>query len=207
MTIVESLSAFVLAAGLLTLTPGVDTALVLRSATFDGPMSGARATAGILIGCLIWGALVAFGLATLITASPLAYNILKWAGAAYLLVLGGRMILRPRSTTPVAAPDGSQPSVNWFLRGLAGNLLNPKMGVFYVSFLPQFVPPRVAVGPYIFLLAVIHAILGLLWCATLILASRPLGRAMRRPAVIQGLDRITGVVFIGFGARLALSKA
>ena len=205
MTIFGSLSTFVLAAGLLTLTPGVDTALVLRSSTFDGPGSGVRATVGILIGCLIWGALVAFGLAELITASPLAYNVLKWAGAAYLLWLGGRMILRPRSLPPVAS-SGAAGAANWFLRGLAGNLLNPKMGVFYVSFLPQFVPKGVSVGPYIFLLATIHAALGLLWCGALILASRPLGRAMRRPSVVKALDRITGVVFIGFGARLALSK-
>lgn len=207
MTVVESLSAFVVAAGLLTLTPGVDTALVLRAATFDGAAKGVRATVGILIGCLVWGALVAFGLATLITASPTAYALLKWAGALYLLWLGGRMILWPRAAPPTGLEGASATSANWFLRGLAGNLLNPKMGVFYVSFLPQFVPPGVAVGPYILLLAAIHATLGLLWCATLILASRPLGRAMRRPAVIKTLDRVTGVVFIGFGARLALSKA
>ncbi len=207
MTVVESLSAFVVAAGLLTLTPGVDTALVLRASTFDGPMRGARATAGILLGCLVWGALVAFGLAALITASPLAYDILKWAGALYLLWLGGRMILRPRLSAPLPADGATGKSPNWFWRGLAGNLLNPKMGVFYVSFLPQFVPHGVEVSPYIVLLASIHAGLGLLWCGALILASRPLGRAMRRPAVVKTLDRMTGVVFIGFGARLALSRA
>jgi threonine/homoserine/homoserine lactone efflux protein len=206
MTIVESLTAFVAAAGLLTLTPGVDTALVLRSATFDGPGAGARATLGILLGCLVWGALVAFGLAALITASPVAYTVLKWAGALYLLWLGGHMILRPRTAPPVAATlCDARP--RWFLRGLAGNILNPKMGVFYVSFLPQFVPRGVAVAPYILLLAAIHAGLGLLWCGALILASRPLGRAMRRRAVIKTLDRITGAVFIGFGLRLAISRS
>jgi threonine/homoserine/homoserine lactone efflux protein len=206
MTIVESLTAFVAAAGLLTLTPGVDTALVLRSATFDGPGAGARAMLGILLGCLVWGALVALGLATLITASPTAYAVLKWAGALYLLWLGGRMILRPRTAPPVAVDPG-EARPRWFLRGLAGNLLNPKMGVFYVSFLPQFVPAGVAVAPYILLLAIIHTGLGLLWCGALILASRPLGRAMRRPAVIKTLDRVTGAVFIGFGVRLAISRS
>jgi threonine/homoserine/homoserine lactone efflux protein len=206
MTVGESLTAFVAAAGLLTLTPGVDTALVLRSATFDGRSAGARATAGILLGCLIWGALVAFGLAALITASPVAYAVLKWAGAIYLLWLGGRMILRPRTAPPAAVETGvARP--RWFLRGLAGNLLNPKMGVFYVSFLPQFVPAGVAVAPYILLLAAIHAVLGLCWCGALILASRPLGQAMRRPVVVKALDRVTGAVFIGFGVRLAISRA
>ncbi len=206
MTIVESISAFVVAAGLLTLTPGVDTALVLRASTFDGQAKGLRATLGILTGCLVWGALVAFGLAALITASPLAYDVLKWAGALYLLWLGGRMILRPRALGPVGASAGDSRDVSWFARGLAGNLLNPKMGVFYVSFLPQFVPAGVAVAPYILLLAAIHAVLGLCWCGALILASRPLGQAMRRPVVVKTLDRVTGLVFIGFGARLALSR-
>ncbi len=207
MTVPESLSAFVVAAGLLTLAPGVDTALVLRASTFDGQIKGVQATAGILLGCLIWGALVALGLAALITASPLAYDILKWAGALYLLWLGGRMILRPRVSPPTTTDTAGVARANWFWRGLAGNLLNPKMGVFYVSFLPQFVPRGVAVPPYILLLAAIHATLGLAWCGALILASQPLGRAMRRPAVIKALDRVTGVVFIGFGARLALAKA
>ena len=162
--------------------------------------------AGILIGCLIWGALVALGLAALITASPLAYNVLKWAGALYLLWLGGRMILRPRTVSNASEELAGANRSNWFWRGMGGNLLNPKMGVFYVSFLPQFVPPGVQVSPYIFLLAVIHALLGLCWCTALILASRPLGRALRRPAVVRTLDRVTGVVFIGFGARLALSR-
>jgi threonine/homoserine/homoserine lactone efflux protein len=81
------------------------------------------------------------------------------------------------------------------------------MGVFYVSFLPQFVPAHVAVAPFILLLAAVHALLGMLWCGALVLASRPLGRAMRRPAVIKALDRITGVVFIGFGVRLATERA
>lgn len=206
MTVVESLTAFTATAGLLTMTPGLDTALVLRSATFDGRGAGARAMTGILLGCLVWGALVAFGLAALITASPLAYAVLKWTGAIYLLWLGGRMILWPRTAPPIAATTGDV-RPRWFLRGLAGNILNPKMGVFYVSFLPQFVPHGVAVAPYVLLLAAIHAALGLLWFGILILAGGPLGRTLRRPAAIKALDRITGAVFVGFGVRLAISRA
>ena len=206
MTIVQSLSAFVIAAGLLTLTPGVDTALVLRAAAFDGARRGLQAMAGILLGCLVWGALVALGLAALITASPLAYAVLKWGGAIYLFWLGGRMILRPRIAPPAAENDAAR-RANWFVRGLIGNLLNPKMGVFYISFLPQFVPPGVTIAPYIFLLATVHAALALAWDCALILASGSLGRALKRRKVIQTLDRLTGVVFLGFGARLALTRA
>ncbi|VTN09094.1 Homoserine/homoserine lactone efflux protein [Raoultella terrigena] len=85
-----------------------------------------------------WGALVALGLGALLAASELAYSLLKWCGAAWLCWLGLQLILRPRRAfdAGTAAPAGG----NWFLRGMLGNVLNPKMGVFYVSFLPQFIP-------------------------------------------------------------------
>ncbi len=84
-------------------------------------------------------------------------------------------------------------------RGLLTNLLNPKIGVFYVSFLPQFLPQGVQAGPFIFLLAVIHVVIGTAWSICLIAATRPIAGALKRPAVVRWLDRATGVVFLGFG--------
>lgn len=200
-----SLVAFLLAIGLLTVTPGVDTALVLRAATVEGSRRAALASLGIGLGCLVWGAAVAVGLAALLASAPLAYTLLSWAGAAYLCWLGLRMLLRPRDSMGSAtAPAAS--GRTWFLRGLLGNLLNPKVGVFYVSFLPQFVPAGMAPGPWTFGLACLHVVVGLIWCALLILATRPLGRALRRPTVVRALDRLTGGVFIGFGVKLALGR-
>lgn len=200
-----SLLAFLLAAGLLTITPGVDTALVLRAAAVEGPRRAGFASLGIGLGCLVWGAAVAVGLAALLAASPLAYAALSWAGAAYLCWLGLRMLLRPRDSMGTAGAAATS-SRGWFLRGLLGNLLNPKIGVFYVSFLPQFVPAGMPPGPWTFGLACLHVVLGLAWCAVLILATRPLGQALRRPRVVRALDRLTGAVFIGFGVKLALSR-
>ena len=91
-------------------------------------------------------------------------------------------------------------------RGFLTNLLNPKVGVFYVTFLPQFVPAGADVATFSFVLAAIHVLLSLVWFAALIAATVPLGRALRRPAVIKWLDRITGGVFVAFAARLALAK-
>jgi threonine/homoserine/homoserine lactone efflux protein len=130
--------------------------------------------------------------------------VLKWAGAAYLAWLGVGLILRPRSKVDLASAGPRRG--NWWLRGLMTNLLNPKIGVFYVSFLPQFVPPHVPAGPFIFLLAVIHAALSVAWFAALIAGTAPLKRWLQRPAVVRWLDRVTGVVFLGFGARLALER-
>lgn len=200
----QSLVAFTLAATLLTVTPGLDTALVLRTAAAEGARRAFGAALGICLGCLAWGALVAVGLGMLLEASELAYLALKWIGAAYLLYLGVRMILVAREE---AGNGGAPPPrASWFLRGLLTNLLNPKVGAFYVSFLPQFVPAGASVAPTTLLLAAIHAALGLIWFLLLIGATRPLARALRNPALVRGLDRLTGGVLVYFGLKLAFSR-
>ncbi|HEX6374760.1 MAG TPA: LysE family translocator [Allosphingosinicella sp.] len=200
-----SLIAFTLAAALLTVTPGLDTALVLRTAAAEGQRRAFAAALGICLGCLAWGALVAVGLGVLLEASEVAYLALKWAGAAYLLYLGLRLILVPRGEAE--AGQGLTPArSSWFVRGLLTNLLNPKVGAFYVSFLPQFVPAGASVPATTLLLAAIHALLGLLWFLLLIGATRPLARALRRPRLVRALDRLTGGVLIYFGLRLAFSR-
>lgn len=198
-----SLIAFTLAAALLTVTPGLDTALVLRTAAAEGARRAFAASLGICLGCLAWGALVAVGLGILLEASELAYLAMKWAGACYLLYLGIRLTFARRGEAEVEAPAARS---NWFLRGLLTNLLNPKVGAFYVSFLPQFIPAGANVPSTTLLLAAVHAALGLLWFALLIGATRPLARALRNPALVRGLDRATGAVLIFFGLRLAFSN-
>jgi len=204
MTVAAALALFVVAAGLLTITPGLDTAMVLRTAAVDGPRRAGLAALGILCGCLAWGLAVALGLGVLLGASRAAYTLLKWAGAAYLAWLGLNLILRPRSKLDLAT--GGPRRGNWWARGLLTNLLNPKIGVFYVSFLPQFVPAAAPTAPFIVLLAAIHALLGAIWFAALIAGTAPLKRWLQRAAVVRWLDRATGVVFLGFGARLALER-
>ena len=201
----QSLIAFTLAAALLTVTPGLDTALVLRTAAAEGARRALAAALGICVGCLAWGALVAVGLGILLEASELAYLALKWIGAGYLLYLGVRLILVPRDED--GAGDAAAPArATWFLRGLLTNLLNPKVGAFYVSFLPQFIPAGASVPATTLLLAGIHAALGLIWFLLLIGATRPLARALRRPGIVRTLDRLTGGVLVYFGLKLAFSR-
>ncbi len=114
---------------------------------------------------------MAFGLGALLAVSELAYTLLKWCGAGYLCWLGIQLLLRPRqqfNSNPAAATATS----NWFLRGMLGNVLNPKMGVFYVSFLPQFIPAGHSPITWTFLLVTIHVLIGTLWSLTLITATR-----------------------------------
>ncbi len=208
MTVVQSLLAFTAAAAVLTATPGLDTAMVLRTAATEGARRAMLAGLGIGIGCLIWGAAVAVGLGALLAASQTAFAVLKWVGAAYLLWLGVKLLLKPRQAFEMQAADAvrGDGDFTWMHRGLLTNLLNPKIGVFYVSLLPQFTPDGVAAGPFMFGLAFIHFVLGLLWTVGLIAATRPLAKALRKPAVIATLDRLTGAVFIAFAARLAFDR-
>jgi threonine/homoserine/homoserine lactone efflux protein len=196
-----ALIGFTAAAGLLTLTPGLDTAYVLRTTATEGARRGTAAALGIVIGCLMWTVVVAVGLGALLAASTLAYGALRLLGAAWLLWLGWKLVSRPRASFVVegeATPAGSA-----FVRGVLNNLLNPKVGVFYVSFLPQFIPHGAPVAPFILLLGAIHGILGLAWFACLICATQPLSRLLRRPGIVPLLDRATGGLFLAFGVALA----
>jgi len=161
---------------------------------------------GIVSGCFVWGAAVALGLGVLLAASTLAFTILKWVGAAYLIWLGVNLILKPRDRFDVAANAQPGGDFTWARRGFLGNLLNPKVGVFYVSFLPQFLPDGVAAAPFIFLLVTLHAVMSVGWFAAIIAATRPIAGALQRAPVVRWLDRLTGGVFVGFGLRLALDR-
>ena len=205
------------AAAILTITPGLDTALVLRTAAVEGGRRALMAGLGICAGCLLWGAIAAFGLGSLLAVSTLAYDTLRICAAAYLFYLGAKLLWRtlpgrspgPHATASDTAPRGAPAATSatgWFLRGSLTNALNPKVGIFYITFLPQFIPAGSDVLTFSLLLAAIHALLGVLWFALLVAATRPLARWLSRPAVMRGLDRMTGAVFIAFGLKLALEK-
>lgn len=206
MTTVQALLAFVAAASILTITPGVDTAIVLRSAAADGPRPAVFASFGIALGCLIWGVVVSVGLGALIAASPVAFTIITWAGAAYLIWLGAKLLLRPRDRLEMS--EEAEPVDPWqsLKQGFYTNLLNPKVGVFYLTFLPQFIPTGASVATFSFILAAVHVLLTLVWFAILIAATVPMGQLLRRPRAVKTMDRVAGGVFITFGAKLALSR-
>jgi threonine/homoserine/homoserine lactone efflux protein len=208
---IQLMLLFVAAATLLTMTPGVDTAMVLRTSTSCGPRNGAAASLGICLGLLAWGMGAAFGLTALLAASELAFDIVKWAGAAYLVYLGIKLLAKPRASLTVDrasldSPAKSKGNTGAFYRGFLSNILNPKVGVFYVTFLPQFIPQGVSVAGFSLLLAGIHVLITLVWFSFLIALTVPLGRFLSKPRVVRNLDRLTGCVFVGFGVKLAVAK-
>ena len=206
MTVISDLIAFTLAAALLTITPGLDTALVLRTLASSGPGQAFKAACGVALGCLGWGLIVAAGLGALLAASHLAYEVLRWVGAGYLLYLGVKLILSPQARNVAEAGKPVPSGSHAWLRGFLTNILNPKVGIFYVSFLPQFIPAHADVAVMVVLLASIHVVLGLAWFACLIAGARALLPLQQRPRVTAAMDRLTGLVFVGFGLKLALSK-
>ena len=219
MTATTALLAFTLAAAILTITPGLDNALVLRTAAVEGARRALMAGLGISAGCLLWGTIAALGLGSLLAVSTFAYDTLRICAAIYLFYLGVKLLWSTRLTRKTATPSASavpgaqgastRPSTTatgWFVRGCLTNALNPKVGVFYITFLPQFIPAGTDVLRFSLLLATVHAIVGMLWFALLVAATRPLARWLSRPAVTRGLDRVTGAVFIAFGLRLALER-
>ncbi|MBB6349829.1 LysE family translocator [Nonomuraea muscovyensis] len=203
MDIAASVGSFAAVVALLTLTPGLDTALILRTSLLAGRRPAWGVVLGIQAGTLLWGLLAAVGLSTLLAASQLAYDVLRWAGAAYLVWMGARMLLAKEQHDD--AGGGQEAGFRaGFRRGLVTNLLNPKVGAFYVAMLPQFIPqdaPHAAMG---LLLAGVHVGEGLVWSAVLIGFATLMSGVLRTARVRRALDRVTGVVIVGFGLRLAL---
>lgn len=214
---IAAVVGFAVVAGLMTLVPGLDTALVLRAAITQGRASAYATVAGISAGLLVWGVAAAVGVSALLAASQVAYNVLRVAGALYMVWLGAMLI---RSTfitktsddlaAPCAVDSGpAAPESLWsgFRRGFLTNLLNPKIGVFYVAVLPQFIPADAPQAVSGVLLAMVHVFEGLIWFSVLILATQLLRTWLDRPVVQAWIDRITGGVLIGFGVKLVLSRA
>ena len=207
-TVGAAVLGFAVVAAVLTLTPGLDTALVLRAALASGRRQAAATAGGIVAGLLVWGAAAAVGISALLTASELAFDLLRYAGAAYLVWFGARLLrraARPRPADPL--PDDASGQSTWRAArlGLLTNLLNPKVGVFYVALLPQFVPTGsepLAVG---LLLAAVHGAISLAWFTLLIVLADVLGRWLRRPRTARVVDGLTGAALIGVGAKLALA--
>lgn len=207
MTLNSALLSFAVVAAVMTITPGLDTALVLRTAAVHGRRRAAAAALGISAGVLIWGLAAAVGVSALLTASELAYTVLRYAGAAYMVWLGIGMLrraLRPRAAEPDLAPGTPLSPWAYFRQGLLVNLLNPKIGAFYIALLPQFMPQDTPPAVAGILLAAVHNVEGLLWFALLIIAVDRMRALLSRPAAHRWIDGLAGVAVIGFGVRVAV---
>lgn len=200
----ELLIPFFIAIILLTITPGLDTALIIRTATVENKSKALNAAFGIACGCLAWGVLVACGLGALLATSELAFNLLKWVGASYLVWLGLGLLFKPRKKFEVSME--AQKEENWFLKGLFTNILNPKVGIFYISFLPQFIPNTNQSTLWLLTLVGIHVGLGIIWSLFLITLMKPISKFLKEGKNLKKIDQITGSIFIAFAFKLAFTN-
>lgn len=195
-----SLATFTLAATLIVLLPGPDTLVVVRSIVRGGRHSGILTALGNLCGLAIWVMAAALGLAAMLKASEIGYDVLRVVGAGYLVWLG---IQAWRSRGRVELPSHGGVLGTGFRAGILTDLLNPKVGVFFVAFLPGFIPQGDPVGLVSLLLGGIFVVLtALYWVALLGVAGR-VSRWMGTPAVRRRIDAASALVFVGFGLRLA----
>jgi len=203
---------FVPAAALLVMAPGPDSLLVLRNASRGGRQAGFATAAGTVTGLLVWAVAAALGLAALVRASEIGYLVVRWAGAAYLVFLGSQLIWQSRSSR---GPEGQQAfpqaavsrrRLGEFLTGAGTNLLNPKVGIFFISFLPVFIPHGAPVAPTALVLGGIFLAEGIVWLAVIVLLGDRLNVVLSRASVRRRMQRLTGVVMIGFGLRLAAGR-
>jgi RhtB (resistance to homoserine/threonine) family protein len=207
-----SLWTYLIAISLLTVTPGVDTVLIIRNTTRGGWRDGALSSLGICSGLFVHALVSAVGISVILLQSAWAFRALKLAGAAYLVWLGIvslRSAARRRQGPDLTAPPppGGRFRPGRSLReGFLSNVLNPKAIVFYMAFLPQFIDPaRSAVGQSLFL-AGLHFVIAMIWQCLLASLVDQARRWMQNARVRRSLDGVTGAVMVFFGIKLASSS-
>ena len=193
---------------LLAVTPGPDMAVVTKNALAHGRRGVVLTTTGIGLALLIWAAATAVGISALLRASSDLFFVLKLAGAAYLGYLGIRTLVesRRRPGDLLAEAPPAAPAHAIFRQGLLSAVSNPKLGVFFVTFLPQFVAPGQELLPRLLELGLIFAAIGWTWMNVYGLFITRIRDFITAPRVRQWMQRVTGVVLLGFGARLALER-
>ena len=208
------LIAWVALSALLIATPGPDTALIIRNALTAGPRASTMSALGVAVGILAWALAATLGVGVLLERSSTAFTILKLAGAAYLCYLGLRSLLGAATTERVRPPHtgrarGARAELptGWgaWGQGLFSNLLNPKTGAFFVTVMPQFIVPGEPVIRLVVMVAAFEVML-LAWLIAYGHVVSRLGRSGLGTRIRQVMTRLTGIVLIGLGARLAFER-
>jgi threonine/homoserine/homoserine lactone efflux protein len=192
---------------LLAMTPGPDTFLVLRF-SLQNSRSGLAAATGSALGSLVWAFAVAVGLASLLEQSATAYRIVKIAGGLYLIYLGLRLLLRRRREAASDLSDRSAPAqtpVAAFGSGLLSCSLNPKVGLFFLAIVPQFVPPHASMFTSVLTLGVIDTVVAFGWLMIIVLIAARAVLWLRRPRITSALSRISATILTTFGLATLVS--
>lgn len=211
---IVNLPLFMLAVFLLNVTPGPDTAYIVGRSVSQGRAAGLLSALGVSAGCCVHVLAVAFGLTAVLAASTVAFTVIKVVGAAYLIYLGGRMLLAPperddavSETETIEQAKRPRPLKSLFMQGFLTNVLNPKVVLFFLSFFPQFVDPHASHKAVAFLaLGAVFIVMSTVWNSMVAwVAASVTRRVAGKPGIKRWLDRVVGTAFIGLGARLAFT--
>ncbi|MGM0983594.1 MAG: LysE family translocator [Pseudomonadota bacterium] len=202
---------FLVAITLLSMSPGVDTLLVIRNTTRGGWRDGVATSLAICCGLFVHATVSALGISLILLQSAWAFNLLKMAGAGYLVWLGVNSLRSARRgqglpVSGVQADRQTLPLWRSVREGLLSNVLNPKTVVFYMAFLPQFIAPGDPALVKSLWLAGVHFVVANLWQVTIVVMVGSAGRWLASPAFSRWLNGITGAVLVGFGIKLALTR-
>ncbi|WP_442485209.1 LysE family translocator [Aeoliella sp. SH292] len=204
---IDNYWAFILAAIVFSMTPGIDTFFVLNRSVAQGRRSGFFSTLGISTGVLVHTFIAAVGLSALIAQSALAFALIKYLGAAYLVFLGiSKLVQRAGDAPSIETPStGTTTAWNDFRSGVLTNVLNPKVGLFFIAFFPQFIRREMleSYTPFV-VLGITYALIALVWLLALSwLAGTVSHRLRETPAFSRWMDRTAGAVFVALGAKVA----
>lgn len=206
---IENYTGFIIAAIILNLTPGVDTLYVLTRSVSQGRRAGVVSVAGIITGCVIHVLCAAFGLSLILSTSASAFTLIKWAGAGYLIFMGVKTLMNKQAAFETAGNKFQARDLRKIYRqGVITNVLNPKVALFFLSFLPQFINPQAVTGPLPFLiLGGTFLVTSSIWLMILTGTAALMTDTLRNNQQIGLiLQKISGVVFIGFGLKLAFDS-
>ncbi len=209
---ITSLTTYLIAITLLTITPGVDTMLVIRNTARGGWRDGATSSFGICSGLFIHATISAVGISVILLQAAWAFSALKLLGAAYLVWLGISSWRKVIKQEPFTIENGKARTGGTFLmsrslrEGFLSNVLNPKTAVFYMAFLPQFINPAQSALLQSLFLAGLHFIIAMIWQCLLALMVKQMKGWLQRPRVSQVFDGVTGTVMIGLGMKVAVDS-
>ncbi|MCK4783300.1 MAG: LysE family translocator [Desulfobacteraceae bacterium] len=207
---IQNLSLFLVSCILLNLTPGQDTMYIIGRSVAQGRKAGILSAFGIMSGVLIHTLFASLGLSVILATSSLAFSILKYAGAGYLVWIGIGFLRNAGHNERLKMIEEKR-LMPWkiYRQGVLTNLLNPKVALFFLSFLPQFVDPHTEFifAPFI-MLGLLFFTTGSAWCMVLVYGSSSLTDKFRNRTTVGGiLKKLTGTLFIGLGIKLAFSQA
>jgi len=208
--LLTQLLTFLIPVTLLTMTPGVDTLLVIRNTNRGGWRDGVVSSFGICSGLFVHALVSAIGISLILLQSAVIFNLLKFVGAGYLIWLGV-VSLRSAFGTQQELQALSSSARDFqarrsFVEGLLSNVLNPKTIVFYMAFLPQFIDPAGSALQQSLVLAALHFLIAMIYQSLLALLVERAGRWLRNPCVRRSLDGLTGSIMLLFGLKLALES-